>query len=98
MSPLRRWMTEHGHPGWYSWVVVLGGNLATLALTVVVVLTVNARSIERERAARLASERALCAVVDIYVRAAQEAPPPTTAYGREIVERMRDLRIALQCP
>lgn len=98
MSPLRRWMTEHGHPGWYSWVVVLGGNMATLLLTVVVVLTVNQRSIDRERAARLASERALCAVVDIYVRAARETPPPTNAYGKEIVESMRALRAALKCP
>ncbi len=98
MSPLRRWMAEHGHPGWYSWVVVVGGNLATLLLTVVVVLTVNQRSIDRERAARLASERALCAVVDIYVQAARDAPPPPTAYGREIVESMRALRAALRCP
>ena len=96
--PLRRWMTEHGYPSWYSWVVVLGLNLLTLVLTIVVVLTINQRSIERERAARLASERALCAVVDIYVRAAQEAPPPTTAYGKEIVKSMRDLRAALKCP
>jgi hypothetical protein len=91
-------MAEHGHPGWYSWVVVLGGNLATLLLTVMVVLTINQRSIDRERAARLAGERAACAVVDIYVRAAQEAPQPTTAYGKEIVDSMRTLRAALRCP
>jgi hypothetical protein len=47
-------MTEHGHPGWYSWLVVVGGCL----ISVVVSIAVNQQTVSRERAERdAAAER-----------------------------------------
>lgn len=50
--PLQKWMTEHGHPGWYSWLVVLGGSLVSMMVAVGISVSLNNQAIERERQAQ----------------------------------------------
>lgn len=108
MSPLRGWMTEHGRPGWYSWIVVVLVPIMASVGVLVVALTLNQRSIDRdraatqrqiqvERAARLTAEQALCEVWilldDIYA----QTPPPTDA-GKALARAVANLRVVNNCP
>lgn len=46
-------MTEHGHPGWYSWLVVIGGCLTSILISI----AVNQQTVQRERAERAEAEQ-----------------------------------------
>jgi len=104
MSPLRSWMTAHRMPAWYSWVVVVVVPVMVSMAVLVISLRVNQRSIDRERAARIASEqaqqasqRALC---DIYVVLddAYETAKPTSPAGRKLAEAIAAARVVNHCP
>jgi hypothetical protein len=61
--PLQKWMTEHGHPGWYSWLVVIGGCLVSMVVGSTISIAVNDRALERERAQREEARAATCLVI-----------------------------------
>jgi hypothetical protein len=102
--PLRKWMTAHRMPAWYSWVVVVLVPVMASMAVLVVSLRINQRSIERERSARIASEQAriaseqaLCRVFvvldDAYAQAA-----PTTPAGKKLAAAVAYVRVANHCP
>jgi len=101
--PLRKWMTARRLPAWYSWAVVVIVPVAVSMLVLVVSLRVNQRSIERERAARiaseqarLASEQALCRVFIILDDAYTAAAPPSEA-GKKLAAAIADVRVTNHC-
>lgn len=89
-------MTAHSLPSWYSWVVVVLVPIMASVGVLVISLRVNQQSIERERAARQASEQALCRVFvvldDAYARAA-----PTTPAGKELAGAVAYVRATNHC-
>lgn len=91
-------MTQHGLPSWYSWLVVVLVPIMAAVAVLVVSLRVNQRSIERERAARVASEQAFCAIIvlidDSY---RQQRPPPGTASAR-LALAISNARVVNHCP
>jgi hypothetical protein len=72
-------MTDHSLPSWYSWVVVVLLPIMASIAVLVVSLRVNERSIQREREARLATDRVLCAVFAPLDDSYKIKPPPSTA-------------------
>lgn len=104
MSPLRKWMTAHGRPEWYSWVVVVVVPLLASMGVLVVSLRVNQQAIERERSARVAAERQVeasrLALCEIYVILddAYQRTAPTTEAGRDIAEAVARARVVNRCP
>lgn len=94
--PLRHWFTEHGMPSWYSWLVVIGGCLTTLLVSVAISAQVNQRALERERAQREQGRASACTVIRRMVQA-YEDPPPATETGRNAAVAWRDLGRAFQC-
>lgn len=101
--PLRRWMTSHRLPAWYSWVVVVLVPVMAAVGVLVISLRVNQRSIERERAARvaseqarLASEQALCRVF-IVLDDAYAAAAPQTPAGKKLAEAVAYVRATNHC-
>ena len=85
MSPLRRYMTEHGMPSWYSWVVVVLLPVFTSTAILIICLRVNQRSIDREHAAvaksAAATDAALCSLV-APIDDGYRAVPPATQSGK----------------
>lgn len=49
-------MTAHGHPGWYSWLVVIGGCIISMVVSVGIAVQTNNRSLERDRQERRVTE------------------------------------------
>ena len=72
-------MTTHGLPAWYSWLVVVLLPVMASVAVLVISLRINERSIERERAARVATDRALCSVFSPLDDGYRAAPPSTTS-------------------
>jgi hypothetical protein len=113
MMPLRRWMNEHGHPGWYSWVVVVLSSVTSsvLAIMVSVALATNAveaREKDRQERERLAAavearqeeetRRLICELVVAQDEALDDpAAPPTTEAGRKAAMAWHNLRELFQC-
>lgn len=102
--PLRNWMTAHRMPAWYSWLVVVLVPVMASVGVLVVSLTVNQRSIERERSARLASEQAriaseqaLCRVFVILDDAYSKTAPATES-GKQLAAAIAYVRVANHCP
>jgi hypothetical protein len=96
MSPLRKWMTEHGRPSWYSWVVVVLAPIIAATAMLIVSLKINAQSIAREREARQASEQAFCGIV-VLLDDAWTRTPPTTQSGRELAVAVDRARHDYRC-
>lgn len=92
--PLQKWMTEHGHPGWYSWLVVIGGALTSMVVAVGISITINDRALERERAQREQARMATCLVVrrmvDVYA-------DPSTETGEKARKAWADLGLIFRC-
>lgn len=72
-------MTTRGLPAWYSWVVVVMLPIMAAVAVLVISLRINERSIERERAARLATDNALCSIFTPLNDGYRAAPPTTTS-------------------
>lgn len=79
--PLQKWMTEHGHPGWYSWFVVIGGALTSSIVAIGIAVTLNNRAIEQDRADRETARDATCLVIRTMVRVYSD-PTPVTETGQ----------------
>lgn len=98
--PLRAWFTERGHPGWYSWIVVVGTSLASSVLVLVVTLHLARASVERERQARIqASEegrRTACVLIVAQDNAFTDSKPATEA-GAAAAKAWRQLRVQFKC-
>lgn len=92
MSPLRGWMTTHGLPAWYSWVVVVLLPVMASMAVLVISLRVNERSIARERAAREATDQALCSVFAPIDDGYRKTPPPGPS-GKEFARNVAAARI-----
>jgi hypothetical protein len=94
MSPLRRWMENHGHPGWYSWLVVVGSSLTS---TLVAVFLAGAL-IEQERSQRKADQLVLCEVIVIQDDSLKDpTAPPRTEAGRKLSRALSVLREKYEC-
>jgi hypothetical protein len=89
-------MSEHGHPTWWSWVVVIGGCLTTLLISVVISVQTNQRAIDREREARLASELEFCSLLKLFDDSYREVPPNTPT-GINLAKGLREYRQG-KCP
>lgn len=98
--PLRQWFTERGHPGWYSWLVVVGTALTSSVLCLVVSIHSAKVSVERERQARIQSQaegrRAACALIVAQDDAFRDTEPATPA-GASAAKAWRQLRIQFRC-
>ena len=83
--PLRKWMSEHGHPGWYSWLVVIGGCLASMIVSVSISVQMNERALQRDgrqRAERQAEGRRVACQVIVRMRNAYAAMLNWVSAGR----------------
>lgn len=96
MSPLRRWMSDHGHPSWYSWLVVIGACFTSLLISVTISISTTRHMVEREEQARLQGEQALCGVIYVLDDAYRQVPPTTPA-GKQVAKAIADER-ARRCP
>lgn len=88
-------MTTHRLPSWYAWVVVVMLPVMVSMGVLVVSLRVNARSVERERAARVASQQTFCQVFILLNDFYRSAAPPTAA-GRQIAQAIA-VTVARNC-
>lgn len=95
--PLRRWMHEHDHPGWYSWVVVVMAPILASMAVLNISLKVNERSIERERSAREASTRAFCSIIILLDDSWHDTPPPSQS-GKALALAVSNARAVNHCP
>jgi hypothetical protein len=100
-------MTEHGHPGWYSWLVVIGGAFVSMLISVIIAIQVNNNTLERDRQERAAAERreadrqaanrmVSCAFIEKINQAYQSQYDELTKPGLAIADAWADLRKA--CP
>jgi hypothetical protein len=107
MSPLQKWMSDHGHPGWYSWLVVIGGALVSMLISITVSVTLGKQQLERERqqeiqaakqaaAGREAARNATCLVIRTMAEVYGD-PEPTTATGRKAATAWADLGRIFGC-
>lgn len=97
MSPLRRWMTEHRLPSWYSWVVVVLVPVMASTAVLIVSLRTNQRSIERERAAREQSQVAFCNIVILLDDSYHQTPPKLDS-GKKLAKAISTARVVNHCP
>lgn len=105
MSPLQKWMTEHGHPGWYSWLVVLGGAFTSMLVAVGISVSLNNRALARDRAQDQAvaeakaieQERALLASCLVIRRMQAVYSDPETETGRDAAVAWKDLGKIFGC-
>ena len=81
----------------YVLAVVLLVCISLTLATTLLALVANKRSEERERAARLASERAWCSVI-ITLDESYRETPPSTAAGKHVAEGIARLRTQFRCP
>lgn len=108
--PLRAWFTDRGHPGWYSWLVVVGTALTSSVLCLVVTLHVARASVAREREARVEAQLradetqrqargAACLVIVSQDEAFNDpgTMPPITAAGKRAAVAWHNLRQQFQC-
>lgn len=88
--PLRQWFADRGHPGWYSWFVIIGGCITTLIISLAFAKVMTDRAIRD-------SQRAMCDVVVVQDEAFRETPPASTS-GKNLAKALHDLRITYGCP
>jgi hypothetical protein len=106
-------MNEHGHPGWYSWVVVVLSSVTSsvLAIMVSVALATNAveaRETDRQARERLAAQvearqdeetqRLICELVVAQDDAFDDpAAQPVTQAGKKAAMAWHNLREQFKC-
>ncbi len=98
--PLRKWMSEHGHPGWYSWLVVIGGCLASMIVSVSISVQMNERALQRDgrqRAERQAEGRRVACQVIVRMRNAYAEQEKLTPAGQDVERAWGDLARLYQC-
>lgn len=98
--PLREWMTEHGHPGWYSWLVVIAGCLASMIVSVSISVQMNERALERDRQQRTDRQaeglRVACEVIT-RMRDAYDRQDNLTRAGRDVAKAWADMAKLYRC-
>lgn len=103
--PLKRWFRERGHPGWYSWLVVVALTAASAALSVVVNRGLTQNALEADRRAKADAEakaqqlaennrRGMCSVFLAQERVFAEAE---TEVGRNAEKAWHDLAVTYRC-
>lgn len=98
--PLRKWMTEHGHPGWYSWFVIIGGCLTSMLIAVVISVQASNRAIaESEMRQRQADERGRATVCEFVnkIDGTYRDEPPSLPSGKAQAAAWAELRQDFQC-
>jgi hypothetical protein len=105
-------MNEHGHPGWYSWVVVVGTSLTSSVLAIVVSVTlatnaVEARDSDRQARERLAAEvearqeeetrQAVCSLVVAQYEALTDPSTQLTPAGKRAAMAWHNSRELFKC-
>lgn len=100
-------MKAHGHPGWWSWLTVIAGCLASMLVSITVAISVNNQSLERDRQERAIAERverdrlaksraASCAFIHKINKAYQDQIHELSGPGLTIAAAWADL--AKECP
>ncbi len=100
--PLRRWMREHTRPGWYSWLVVIGGCLISMVISVTIAVQMNSAALARERHERAVAEQKeierraqskviSCAFIDKINSAYQDQKQELSGPGLSIAAAWADL-------
>jgi heme exporter protein D len=100
MVPLRHWMTEHGHPGWYSWLVVVGGCLVSMIISVTISIQAAENSLQRDRQQRAdqqAQSLLVACEVIVRMRDAYERQENLTQAGRDVAKAWADMVKLYQC-
>lgn len=98
--PLRSWMTEHGHPGWYSWLVVVAGCLVSMVVSVSVSVQMNERALQRDarqRAERQAEGRRVACQVIVRMRDAYAEQDSLSPAGKDVARGWTDLAHLYRC-
>lgn len=88
--------SDRRNRGWLR-LLVAAGAIVALTLVGTWVQTQNARSIERERKARVASEQAFCGII-VLLDNAWHTLPPTTPSGRQLAAAVSTARVVNHCP
>ncbi len=70
--PLRRWLTGHGLPAWWSWVVLVLFTAVSVGLNTMIATRTSQRAIEADRRARTETAQSSLAALCDAVRS-QEA-------------------------
>lgn len=81
----------------YFWLIMVATVIFAAASSILVSVGVNQRSIERERAARQASERAFCGII-ILLDDSYSRTPPATQAGKELAQAVSNARVINHCP
>jgi hypothetical protein len=93
-------MTEHGHPGWYSWLVVIGGCLASVVLSATISKQMNDRELERDRTQRVQRQedgrRVACDVI-VQMRNAYQQQEKLSAAGRDVANAWAAMAVRYRC-
>jgi heme exporter protein D len=93
-------MSEPKHPGWYSWLAVLAGCLASMIVSVTVSVQMNQRALERDRQQRLEQQSAGLAVaceVIVRMRDAYDRQENLTQAGRDVARAWADMAKLYRC-
>lgn len=80
----------------YFWLIMVVTVIFAAAGSILISVGVNHRSIERERAARQATERAFCGII-ILLDDSYSKTPPATAAGRELARAVSNARAVNHC-
>lgn len=96
MSPLQKWMTDHGHPGWYSWLVVIGGAFTSMVVAVGISIAVFRDGQEQIERQREMGRQATCLFVN-KINKAYEREPAQTDAGKAQQQAWRELGITFRC-
>ena len=98
--PLRAWMSERGHPCWYSWLVVVAGCLVSMIVSISVSIQMNERALERDRQQRVEQQaggrRVACEVI-VRMRDAYDKQENLTQAGRDVAKAWADMAKLYQC-
>jgi hypothetical protein len=92
MNPVPSPAREH----WYRWFVLVITCLGLAVGSMLVSIHASQVALDRERAARRQTEKAMCVIV-VTLDSAYRANPPGTETGRKVARGMADLRAAYHC-
>ena len=92
MNPIPSPLRAH----WYRWFVLVGTCLFLSVGSMVIAIHSSQVAVDRERAARRQTEKAMCVIV-VTLDSAYRANPPSTETGRKVARGMADLRAAYHC-
>lgn len=93
-------MTERGHPGWYSWLVVIAGCLVSMIVSITFSNQMNERALERDRQQRADRQaeglKVACEVI-VRMRDAYDGQDHLTQAGRDVAKAWSDMAKLYRC-